>query len=95
MSQTAWSLVPDRSPRGGTTQSNDQLDYELCRHQGRVPTDSRPLDHSYLNDIDDLCNPTSEHLVRWIWQRLTLSLLALSKVVVRETCTTGCVYRAE
>jgi 6-pyruvoyltetrahydropterin/6-carboxytetrahydropterin synthase len=53
------------------------------------------LDHSYLNDIDGPCNPTSEHLARWIWQRLTSSLPALSKVVVREPCTTGCVYRAE
>jgi 6-pyruvoyltetrahydropterin/6-carboxytetrahydropterin synthase len=53
------------------------------------------LDHRYLNDIDGLSNPTSEHLARWIWQRLTPSLPALSKVVVRETCTTGCIYRGE
>lgn len=53
------------------------------------------LDHRYLNDIDGLSNPTSEHLARWIWQRLTPFLTTLSKVVVRETCTTGCVYRRE
>ena len=53
------------------------------------------LDHRYLNEVEGLSNPTSEHLARWIWQRLKPSLSGLSKVVVRETCTTGCVYRGE
>ncbi|MEM1080154.1 MAG: 6-carboxytetrahydropterin synthase QueD [Pseudomonadota bacterium] len=50
------------------------------------------LDHAYLNDIVGLDNPTSEHLARWIWQRLADLLPGLSKVVVRETSTSGCVY---
>lgn len=53
------------------------------------------LDHYYLNEIDGLANPTSEVLARWIWDRLSLSLAELSQVVVRETCTSGCVYRGE
>jgi 6-pyruvoyltetrahydropterin/6-carboxytetrahydropterin synthase len=53
------------------------------------------LDHRYLNDIDGLENPTSEALARWIWRRLAPSLPGLSQVVVRETCTSGCVYRGE
>jgi 6-pyruvoyltetrahydropterin/6-carboxytetrahydropterin synthase len=53
------------------------------------------LDHRYLNEIAGLENPTSENLARWIWQRLKPTLPALSAVVVRETCTTGCVYRGE
>jgi 6-pyruvoyltetrahydropterin/6-carboxytetrahydropterin synthase len=53
------------------------------------------LDHYYLNDIDGLDNPTSEVLARWIWDRLSPSLPGLSEVVVRETCTSGCVYRGE
>lgn len=53
------------------------------------------LDHHYLNEIEGLENPTSEHLARWIWRRLKPALPALSKVVVRETCTAGCVYRGE
>lgn len=52
------------------------------------------LDHRYLNDIPGLENPTSENLARWIWERLQPSL-ALSQVVVRETCTAGCTYRGE
>lgn len=51
------------------------------------------LDHRYLNDIPGLENPTSEILARWIWQRLQPSLPQLSKVVIAETCTSGCVYR--
>lgn len=55
----------------------------------------KELDHNYLNDVEGLENPTSENLAKWIWQRLELSLPGLSKVVVRETCTTGCIYRGE
>jgi 6-pyruvoyltetrahydropterin/6-carboxytetrahydropterin synthase len=51
------------------------------------------LDHNYLNDIDGLENPTSENLARWVWHRLKPTLSALSAVVVRETCTTGAIYR--
>ena len=53
------------------------------------------LDHQYLNDINGLENPTSENLCRWIWDRLQLSLPGLSRVVVRETCTTGCIYEGD
>jgi 6-pyruvoyltetrahydropterin/6-carboxytetrahydropterin synthase len=50
------------------------------------------LDHRYLNEIPGLENPTSENIARWIWQRLKPSLARLSKIVVLETCTSGCVY---
>jgi 6-pyruvoyltetrahydropterin/6-carboxytetrahydropterin synthase len=50
------------------------------------------LDHYYLNEIEGLENPTSENLARWIWDRLLPALPGLSRVVVRETCTSGCVY---
>ena len=53
------------------------------------------LDHNYLNDIDGLANPTSENVARWIWQKVRPVLPELCKVVVRETCTSGCVYRGE
>jgi 6-pyruvoyltetrahydropterin/6-carboxytetrahydropterin synthase len=53
------------------------------------------LDHYYLNEIEGLENPTSEVLSRWIWARLVVTLPELSEVVVRETCTSGCVYRGE
>jgi 6-pyruvoyltetrahydropterin/6-carboxytetrahydropterin synthase len=51
------------------------------------------LDHTYLNEIDGLENPTSEVLAVWIWDRLRPTLHGLSAVVVHETCTSGCRYR--
>jgi 6-pyruvoyltetrahydropterin/6-carboxytetrahydropterin synthase len=53
------------------------------------------LDHRCLNDIAGLDNPTSENLARWIWQRLKPELPLLSQIVVRETCTSGCIYRGD
>ena len=50
------------------------------------------LDHRYLNEVGGLENPTSEHLARWIWQRLAPRLPLLARVVVHETCTSGCSY---
>jgi len=51
------------------------------------------LDHHYLNDVPGLENPTSEHVARWIWERLKPKLPLLTEVVVAETCTARCVYR--
>jgi 6-pyruvoyltetrahydropterin/6-carboxytetrahydropterin synthase len=51
------------------------------------------LDHHFLNEIDGLSNPTSENLARWLWERLCEPLPGLSRIVIRETCDTGCVYR--
>ncbi|MGD9660975.1 MAG: 6-carboxytetrahydropterin synthase QueD [Porticoccaceae bacterium] len=50
------------------------------------------LDHRYLNEIKGLENPTSENLCRWIWNQLKPRLPQLSKIQVRETCTSGCIY---
>lgn len=52
----------------------------------------RQLDHYYLNEIEGLENPTSEHLAKWIWDKLKKNLKPLSKVEVKETCTSGCIY---
>src|SRR5437588_8181447 len=38
------------------------------------------LDHHYLNEVDGLANPTSEHLARWIWCRVRPALPYLSAV---------------
>jgi 6-pyruvoyltetrahydropterin/6-carboxytetrahydropterin synthase len=53
------------------------------------------IDHRCLNEVEGLENPTSENLARWIWQKLRPALPLLSKVVVKETCTSGCVYSGE
>jgi len=51
------------------------------------------LDHSYLNEIPGLENPTSENIALWIWDRLKPRLPLLTEIVVAETCTARCIYR--
>ena len=53
------------------------------------------LDHHYLNEVDGLENPTSENIARWIWNRMKPRLPGLTQVLVKETCTSGCIYRGE
>jgi 6-pyruvoyltetrahydropterin/6-carboxytetrahydropterin synthase len=50
------------------------------------------LDHHYLNEIPGLDNPTSENLARWVWSEMKSRLPQLSKVVIHETCTSGCEF---
>ena len=53
------------------------------------------LDHNYLNEIEGLDNPTSEVVAKWIWRNLKPVLPNLSKVMINETCTSGCIYKGE
>ena len=53
------------------------------------------IDHSYLNDINGLEDPSSENLCRWIWKQLDLSLNGLKQIEVKETESTGCIYKGE
>ena len=50
------------------------------------------LDHHNLNEVEGLENPTSENISRWIWNKLKPALPGICKVVVKETCNSGCVY---
>ena len=50
------------------------------------------LDHYCLNDIPGLENPTSENLAKWIWSEMKPRVPLLCKIVIHETCTSGCVY---
>ena len=53
------------------------------------------IDHAYLNDIKGLDNPSSENLCRWIWPKLKNSLVGLKKIEIKETESTGCIYKGE
>ena len=53
------------------------------------------LDHYFLNEIPGLENPTSENLARWLWNELKPLLPPLSAIEIRETCTSGCIYRGD
>jgi 6-pyruvoyltetrahydropterin/6-carboxytetrahydropterin synthase len=69
------------------------MDFAEVKHAFQELYDQ--LDHHYLNEVEGLSNPTSENLARWIWSNLQPKLPTLSHVVVRETCTSGCIYRGE
>jgi 6-pyruvoyltetrahydropterin/6-carboxytetrahydropterin synthase len=53
------------------------------------------LDHHYLNEIEGLENPTSEVLVKWIWDRVKPSLPELEQVTLWETADARCEYRGD
>jgi 6-pyruvoyltetrahydropterin/6-carboxytetrahydropterin synthase len=53
------------------------------------------LDHSYLNDIPGLENPTIEVMAHWFWTRLAPQLPGLSEIELWETPRTRCVYRGD
>ena len=51
------------------------------------------LDHTYLNEIEGLENPTSENIAIWIWAKLSPHIKGLTRIVVKESPTSGAVYR--
>ena len=51
------------------------------------------LDHKYLNDIEELSNPTTEHIAKWIWNRIQPNLSGLTGVTVSEGPSYSCTYR--
>ncbi|MEN9448565.1 MAG: hypothetical protein RJA25_1855 [Bacteroidota bacterium] len=53
------------------------------------------LDHSMLNNIEGLENPTCEKLAVWIWDKMKPLLPLLSKIEVNETTSSGCIYRGK
>ena len=53
------------------------------------------LDHSYLNDIPGLDNPTIENMCRWFWEKLERQLPGLAEIVIHETPTARCSYRGK
>ena len=53
------------------------------------------IDHKVLNDIENLPNPSSEELSKWIWNKLYTCLNGLSKIILSEDHGTGIIYKGE
>ena len=53
------------------------------------------LDHTLLNEIPDLSNPTSELLACWLWERLKAGRGEPRSITVAETCTSRCIYTGD
>ena len=52
----------------------------------------RELDHSVLNDLPGLDNPTCENLTQWIWNKLVGNMPMLRRVTLWETTDARCEY---
>jgi 6-pyruvoyltetrahydropterin/6-carboxytetrahydropterin synthase len=53
------------------------------------------IDHTLLNNIPGLENPTSELLVVWLWEKIKPELPSLSKIELKETPTSGVIYEGK
>ena len=53
------------------------------------------LDHAYLNDIKGLENPTSENMCKYIWAEIKPKISGLVEIEIKETYSTGCIYRGD
>ena len=86
--QIEISLKGEQDPRTGY----------FCDH-ALISTAMVPLielvDHSYLNDIEGLENPTMENMCGWFWKKLAPQLPGLYEIVIHETPKARCTYRGE
>jgi 6-pyruvoyltetrahydropterin/6-carboxytetrahydropterin synthase len=48
-----------------------------------------------LNEVQGLENPTAELIAVWIWQQMIEKIPYLLSVEVKETMTSGAMYRGE
>ncbi len=55
----------------------------------------KELDHSMLNEVAELANPTSENIARWFWNRLEGLLPGLHRITIYETPGSRCTYWGE
>ncbi|MCD4699614.1 MAG: 6-carboxytetrahydropterin synthase QueD [Phycisphaerae bacterium] len=53
----------------------------------------KQLDHTTLNEIEGMDNPTSEMLAKWFWDRIAPDLPELSAIVVAESDTSSCTIK--
>jgi len=53
------------------------------------------LDHSYLNDVEGLENPTIENMAGWFWLKLAPQLPGLCEIIIHETPQARCIFRGE
>ena len=81
--------------RSGFVQNIKANGPTIYAHEVYVLNGAAPRATYTVTNNFHLENPTCENLARWIWKRLRPSLPLLSKVVIHETCTSGCSYSGE
>lgn len=53
------------------------------------------LDHTLINNIKGLENPTAENITIWCWNRIKPLVPQLSRLELKETPTSGVIYSGE
>ncbi|MCE0484114.1 MAG: 6-carboxytetrahydropterin synthase [Methylacidiphilales bacterium] len=53
------------------------------------------IDHTYLNEIPGLENPTIEFISRWLWEKLESKLPGLYEIELHETHGARSIYRGD
>lgn len=79
----------------GEVDPQTQLFYDHAKISDALQPILEKLDHSYLNEIPGLENPTLETLVKWFWDKLQPQLPGLSEIKLQETPRAWCIYRGE
>lgn len=52
----------------------------------------KSMDHTLLNNIPGLENPTCERIAIWLWEHIKPKVPLLTKIELHETLTSGVVY---
>lgn len=55
----------------------------------------KSIDHTLLNNIPGLENPTCERIAIWLWDNIKPQVPLLSKIELHETLTSGVVYEGK
>jgi len=79
----------------GLVDSQTGLLYDHAIIMEKVKPLIQQLDHSYLNDIPGLENPTLEWLCKWFWDKLSPQLPGLSEIRINETPRAWCSYHGK
>ena len=85
---TVYISGPIKEPEGFVI---DFFDIDTIINKKVLPI----VDHKLLNDIPNLENPTSENLIKWIWDNLIDDFVGLDKIKLSEDHGTGIIYKGE
>lgn len=77
----------------GVVDPSNGIFYDHARISEAMRPLIQQLDHSYLNEIPGLENPTIEMMAQWFWTQLASQLPGLCEIVIHETPRARCIYR--
>lgn len=55
----------------------------------------KQLDHTHLNDVENLALSSTEFIARWLWTKIKPVLPLLSKITIYETDSSKCIFEGE